>query len=257
MPPIASQARRQRRYHAPVVEWCRSNPGGSMQRWSATVRACVAGLALVGASSAPGDELRTISVVTPGTPARWSAASGGLMQLVDPFGDEDKALQLKRMAREDSFDLAKRMQQHVLEALAKRERVALPLVISRPAELSPAPLSRDRLPETALPGSLLDVSVEWFGLYRPGAFDAYKPMVSVSYRLVDARGGLARSSRRIYYNVASGNRAGGGEVIDADTECVWKTFEELPRGRPRLWGCMDVALERIAERIAERVAPAP
>lgn len=219
---------------------------------SGCLLAAAAACAVAGA-----EELRTISVVTPGSPARWSAASGGLMKLVDPFGDEDKALQLKKMAREDRFDVAKRVQQHVLEALAKRDRIALPLVILRPPELSPGPLARDRLPETALPGSLLDVSVEWFGLYRPGAFDAYKPMISVSYRLIDGRGGLQRSSRYVYYNVAAENRRHVGEAIDADPECTWKTFEELPKAHARLWGCMDVALEKVADRIGERVAAAP
>ena len=82
------------------------------------------------------------------------------MQFVDPWGDEDKAQLLKRMAKEDRFDLATRVQQHVLEALANRGRVALPLEVARPAELSAGPLARDRLPQKALPGSLLDVSVE-------------------------------------------------------------------------------------------------
>jgi hypothetical protein len=227
-----------------------------MQRRVVSARLSLAAFGLV-CTGAAGAELRAISVVTPGTPARWSAASGGLMQLVDPFGDEDKALELKKMAREDRFDLAKRMQQHLLEALAKRERIALPLVVSRPPELSPGALARDRLPATKLPGTLLDVSVEWFGLYRPGAFEAYKPMVSVSYRLIDERGSLARRSQRIYYNVAPDNRARGGESLDADTECGWKSFEELPKERARLWGCMDVALEKIADRIGERVAPSP
>ena len=226
-----------------------------MRRRFFAARIGLAGLALLCARVAPGGELRTISVVTPGTPARWSAASGGLMQLFDPFGDEDKALQLKRIAREDRWDLAKRVQQQLLEALAKHERIALPLVISRPPELSPRALARDRLPATALPGTLLDVSVEWFGLYRPGAFDAYKPMVSVSYRLVDAHGNLAYSSRWIYYNVAPGNRPKGGESVDADAECTWQSFEQLPKERVRLWGCMDVVLEKIADRVAARVAP--
>jgi hypothetical protein len=212
--------------------------------------AAVALLSIVAAA----DELRTISVVTPGTPARWSAASGGLMKLFDPFGDEDKAALLKRLAKEDRFELAKRMQQHLLEALANRGQVALPLLVSRPAELAPGPLARDRLPETALPGALLDVSIEWFGVYRPGAFDAYRPMLSVSYRVLGPRGSLERGTRRVYYNVAPGDRPKGGEAVEPDTECVWKSFDEMSKERQRLWGCMDVALERVAGRIGDRVA---
>jgi hypothetical protein len=196
--------------------------------------------------------LEAISVVTPATPTRWSAAAGGLMQLVDPWGDEDKATLLKRMAKEDRFDLGKRVQQHLLEALAKRGRVALPLEVLRPPELSPGPLARDRLPETALPGSLLDVSVEWFGVYRSGAFESYRPMVAVSFRVLGPTGALEQSTRRILFNVPSGV-VKGGEVVAAEGDCAWKLFDELRLERARFWGCMDAALDRVADRIGTHV----
>jgi hypothetical protein len=197
--------------------------------------------------------LRTISVVTPATPTRWSAAAGGLMQLVDPWGDEDKTLLLKRLAKEDRFDLAKRVQQHVLEALATRGRVALPLDVARPPDLSPGPLARDRLPEQALPGSLVDVSVEWFGLYRSGALESYRPMMAVTFRVLDPVGRLEQSSRRVLFNVPSA-LATGGEAIAAEGDCAWKSFDELRRDRARFWGCMDAAIEKVADRIGAHVA---
>jgi hypothetical protein len=210
-------------------------------------------LLLVGAAvAATAGGLQTISVVTPATPTRWSAAAGGLMQLVDPWGDEDKALLLKRMAKEDRFDLAKRVQQHLLEALARRGRVALPLEVPRPAELAPGPLARDRLPAQALPGSLLDVSVEWFGVYRSGALEAYRPMVALNYRVLGPGGRLEQSTRRILYNVPSAV-AKGGETIAAEGDCAWKSFDELRKERARFWGCMDAAIERLADRIGTRV----
>ena len=214
-----------------------------------------AGAALLATASvgATGGGLQTISVVTPATPTRWSAAAGGLMQFVDPWGDEDKALLLKRLAKEDRFDLAKRMQQHVLEALANRGRVALPLEVPRPAELAPGPRARDRLPATTLPGALLDVSVEWFGLYRSGALESYRPMVAVSFRLLDPGGGLERSTRRILFNVPAAV-AKGGETIAAEGDCAWKSFDELQRDRARLWGCMDAAIDKVADRIGSHVA---
>ncbi len=202
--------------------------------------------------AASGEGLQTISVVTPATPTRWSAVAGGLMQLVDPWGDESKASQLKRMAKEDRFDLAKRVQQGLLEALAGRGHVALPLTVSRPAELVPGPLARDRLPQTALPGSLLDVSVEWFGLYRSGALESYRPLLAVSYRLLGAKGDLQRSSRRIHYN-APKDMGRGGEVIAATGDCEWQSFDAFPKDRARLWGCMDAAIMTVAERIALRL----
>jgi len=210
-----------------------------------------AGVLLLGGTCLAGG-LQPISVVTPATPTRWSAAAGGLMQLVDPWGDEDKALLLKRMAKEDRFDLARRLQQHLLEALAKRGRVALPLEVSRPAELSPAPLARDRLPEKAMPGALLDASVEWFGVYRSGALEAYRPMVAVSFRVLGPTGALEQSTRRILYNVPSGV-AKGGEAIPAAEDCAWKAFDEIRQQRSQFWGCMDAAIEQVAERIGTHV----
>ena len=214
----------------------------------ATVASLLAALAGETAFAA----LQTVTVVTPATPTRWSAAAGGLMQLVDPWGDEDKAALLKRMAKEDRFDLAKRVQQHVLEALAARGRVALPLEVTRPAELSPSPLARDRLPERALPGSLLDVSVEWFGLYRSGALESYRPMLAVSFRVLGPSGALEQSTRRVLFNVPSGV-AKGGEAIAAEGDCAWQSFDELHRDRARLWGCMDAAIEKVADRIGSHV----
>lgn len=220
------------------------------------IRAAAAGALLVGASAgAVGGSLATVSVVTPATPTRWSAAAGGLMQLVDPWGDEDKAMLLKRMAKEDRFDLARRVQQHVLEALARRGRVSLPLEVSRPPELAPGPLARERLPEQALPGSLLDVSVEWFGVYRGGAFEAYRPMLAVGFRVLGPTGALEQSTRRLLFNVPSGI-AKGGEAIAAGDDCAWKSFDEIRAERARFWGCMDAAIERVADRIgAHVVAP--
>ncbi len=205
-----------------------------------------------GSATVAASGLATVSVVTPATPTRWSAAAGGLMQLVDPWGDEAKATLLKRMAREDRFDLATRMQQHLLEALATRGRVALPLEVSRPAELSPAPLARDRLPAQALPGSLLDVSVEWFGIYRSGALESYRPMVAASFRVLGPKGDLEQSTRRILFNVPSGV-ATGGEAMAAQGDCAWKSFDEIRQQRARFWGCMDAAIEQVAERIGTHV----
>ncbi len=217
------------------------------------VRRVAVGIALVGlALDAAGSGLQAISVLTPATPTRWSAAAGGLMQLVDPWGDADKAAELKRMAKEDRFDLARRLQQHVLEALASRGRVALPLDVSRPPELSPGPLARDRLPERTLPGALVDVSVEWFGVYRSGAFEPYRPMLAVSFRVLAPDGGLEQSTRRILFNVPSGV-ATGGEAIAAEGDCAWESFDALYGDRARLWGCMDAAIEKVADRIGTHV----
>ncbi|MBS0393095.1 MAG: hypothetical protein JSR54_00645 [Proteobacteria bacterium] len=218
--------------------------------------AVVALLALpVAGVASPASSLQTVSVATPATPTRWSAVAGGLMQLVDPWGDADKALRLKRLAAEDRFDLPRRMQQHLLEALASRGRVAVPLTIQRPPELSPGPLARDRLPEKLLPGVLLDVSVEWFGVYRSGALEPYRPMVAVGFRVVGAGGMLEQSTRRILYNVPA-SLTRGGEVVVATGDCDWKSFDAVTLDRARLWGCMDAALEQVADRIGMQV-PGP
>jgi hypothetical protein len=101
---------------------------------------------------------------------------------------------------------------------------------------------------------MLDTSLEWFGLYRKGATEAYRPMAAVSYRLLGPRGDLQRSTRRVYYHVGSSERGGGSDTIEPTDDCAWKSFDELPKDRARLWGCMDVALEKVSERIGDRIA---
>ena len=199
--------------------------------------------------------LDAIGVLTPGTPQRWSASAGGLLKIVDPWGDEDKAARLQRLAREDRFDLALRLQKHLLEAIATRGGLALPVNIVRPPQLQPKPLARDLLPETALPGVLLDATVEWFGVHSRGVTHDYQPWLLVSFRTVNARGGIELATRRIYYNRIPGGDLPVAESIAADEGCKWQKFEDVARDRQRLWGCFDAALEKVAIRIAEQLAP--
>ena len=213
----------------------------------------IAVLALLAAPAAPA--LEAVGVLTPGTPQRWSASAGGLLGIVDPWGDEDKAARLKRLAREDRFDLALRLQKHLLEAIATRGGLAVPVNLVRPPQLQPKPLARDLLPETPLPGVLLDATVEWFGVHSRGVTHDYQPWLLVSFRTVNARGGVELATRRIYYNRFPDRDLPEAESIAADASCKWQKFEDVARDRQRLWGCFDVAIEKVADRIAEQLTP--
>ena len=70
--------------------------------------------------------------------------------------------------------------------------------------------------------------------------------------MLGADGRLEQSTRRVLYHVPS-SVASGGEAIVADGDCAWKSFDELPRDRVRLWGCLDAAIEKVADRIATHV----
>ena len=210
-------------------------------------------LALLAAPAAPA--LEAIGVLTPGTPQRWSASAGGLLGIVDPWGDEDKAARLKRLAREDRFDLALRLQKHLLEAIATRGGLAVPVNLVRPPQLQPKPLARDLLPQTPLPGVLLDATVEWFGVHSRGVTHDYQPWLLVSFRTVNARGGVELATHRIYYNRFPDRDLPEAESIAAEEFCKWDKFEAVARDRQRLWGCFDAAIEKIATRIAAQVVP--
>ena len=199
--------------------------------------------------------LDAVGVLTPGTPQRWSASVGGLLKIVDPWGDEDKAARLKQLAREDRFDLALRLQKHLLEAIATRGALAVPVNLVRPPQLQPKPLARDLLPQAPLPGVLLDATVEWFGVHTRGITHDYQPWLLVSFRTVDAHGGVVLATRRVYYNRIAGADLPVAESIAADENCKWEKFADVVRDRQRLWGCFDTAIEKIAVRIAEQVTP--
>lgn len=197
-------------------------------------------------------------VVTPATPQRWIANQGAFLFVYrDPGGDSSRVSFLRRWAKDDRFDLAKRAQSAVLEAVAARGRLALPLAVSRPEQIEPSPLARDQVPETALRGEILDVSVEWFGVASSGPFSKYQPFVRLSWRVLDARGGIVEPSRVAYYNEIKGAQLPKAHGIAADPDCAWKDLEAMAKERPRVWACFNDALVKLAQHVAETVVPAP
>lgn len=200
--------------------------------------------------------LDAISVVTPATPRQWKAFSGGLL-VVPTFSDgSDRAITLQRWAKDDRFDLAVRMQRSALEAIAKRERLALPLNVQRPPQVEPSSLARDLLPETAVPGQILDIAVEWFGVSASTSYVDFKPYVRVGWRLLDGKGSVVVPKRVVYYRakgVLESALAPRSVVLDADPACAWAKFEAIAKERARFWGCMGDGLDRIAESIADEV----
>lgn len=196
-------------------------------------------------------------VVTPATPQRWIANQGAfLLVFKDPGGDSSRVSYLRRWAKDDRFDLAKRAQSAVLEAIAERGRLTLPLTVSRPEQIQPSPLARDQVPQTSLRGEILDVAVEWFGVSSSGPFAKYHPFVRLSWRVVDARGGIVRPTQVVQYHEVRGSGLSKADTIDADPECAWDSIEAMSKERPRVWACFTGALDAVAERVADSVAPA-
>jgi len=195
-------------------------------------------------------------VVTPATPQRWIANQGTFLFVYqDPGGDSSRVSFLRRWAKDDRFDLAKRTQAAFLEAIASRGRLALPLAVSRPEQIEPSALSRDKVPETSLRGGIVDVAVEWFGVTAAGPFSKYEPFVRLSWRVLDSRGGVIEPTRVAYYNKVKGVDLPKAHGIDADPACAWKTMDEMAKDRPRLWACMNAGLVKLAEHAAESVVP--
>jgi hypothetical protein len=205
-------------------------------------------------AAAGAEATRATTVVTPATPVRWMAPARGWIVFQSPAGDGDRVEKLQRWAREDRFDPGRRLQAQLLEQLAKRGRLAVPLRVERPPQLVPSPLARDALPEAPLPGDLLDVSLEGFGMAQDGIAGDYVPLAWVAYRVVDPRGRVDQPTRRIVY--FDGKPRRGAEAVEPDPACRWKSFATVGPApeRARLWGCYDSVFERIAARIAERLA---
>ncbi len=208
------------------------------------------------AMPSPAVAVEAVSVVTPATPRQWQAFSGGLVVMPTFSDGSDRAIVLQRWAKDDRFDLAMRMQRSALEAIAKRERLALPLQVKRPPQVEPSSLPRDLLPETALPGPILDISVEAFGVSASTAYVDFKPYVRVGWRLLDGKGSVVLPKRVVYYRAKGfmdSVTAPHSIVIEADAKCAWAKFEAIAKERPRFWACMGDGLDRIAEAIADDV----
>lgn len=226
-----------------------------MIRPTNSLRALLAACALAGAVPTA-VALDAIHVVTPATPRQWKAFSGGLV-LLPTFSDEsDRVITLQRWAKDDRFDLATRMQRSALEAIAKRERLALPLRVERPPQVEPSSLARDMLPATPVPGQILDIAVEWFGVSASTSYVDFKPYVRVGWRLLDGKGGVLQPKRVVYYRaktLVDRTMPSNAKLLVADPECAWAKFEAIAKERQRFWGCMGDGLDRIAEAIADEV----
>ncbi len=236
-----------------------SRPLPSRPPWTFATRA-VAALRMLGIalSTAPSlaHAVDAVNVATPATPRQWQAFSGGLVVMPTFSDGSDRAIVLQRWAKDDRFDLATRMQRSALEAIAKRERLALPLAVKRPPQVEPSSLARDMLPQTALPGPILDVSVEVFGVSASTAYVDFKPYVRVGWRLLDGKGSVVLPKRVVYYRAKSlmdSVTAPHSIVITTDPQCAWAKFEAIAKERQRFWGCMGDGLDRIAESIADDV----
>lgn len=232
----------------------------AIARARSVTRGVALGIALgiaLGVAPAPAVAIEAVSVVTPATPRQWQAFSGGLVVMPTFSDGADRAIVLQRWAKDDRFDLATRMQRSAMEAIAKRERLALPLHVNRPAQVEPSSLARDMLPQTALPGPILDISVEGFGVSASTSFVDFKPYVRVGWRLLDGKGAVLLPKRVVYYRAKGfmdSVTAPHAVVLTTDPQCAWAKFEAIAKERQRFWACMGDGLDRIAESIADEVA---
>jgi hypothetical protein len=243
----------------------------AMDRRSRRVAAALV-LAIAQVDIAPGAE---IAVLSPAYSGQLDAAvdtditsylSLGLSDVVR--NTPERIRKFNALAVDNEFDAIDLLQKALLTQLAKVNRTAEVLPVVRRARI--APLARDEVPENSGARLLLDISIQYLGIYSSAAGAMYQPAVLLQYRWVGPSGELVEGTRKIRYNslfltaeerdrprsITGQKRSTGNEVVlKAAEECLFRTFEAVQEQHQKVWGCMELAFGEIAASVAANVPP--
>jgi hypothetical protein len=170
-------------------------------------------------------------------------------------------------AKRDGFDAAERFSSQLLSVLRAKGRDAITVKVSRPTRGPPRPLERGDLPAIEDGRAMLDVQFAFIAVAAISEFSAYKPALSLTYRVVGANGQLLQGSRVLTYREGTTKGLPGwfakpGSFGNAtsmtseklvefnnDPACTWKTFNQVKDSTARVWLCFDDAFVRLAEGV--------
>ena len=218
-----------------------------------------------------------VGVLTPAFSGRVQAAVNpqplgiltlGLSSLLKQH--DERSARLTEMAKTAGYDVAEHLTQALVDQLTREHHLATLIRVTRKARpQGVGPLARDEVPENPDTSLLLDVTLQYAGVYAIGSAAPYETAVFIQYRWLSAAGELMQSSRTIQYNkrlVLPGtphNRMGqypqplepsvNVTVMSTATGCSFRTFDDLQQQSQKVWSCMDQAFADIAAEIARDV----
>ena len=213
-----------------------------------------AAYAVVVSGVAFGKDVRSpIAVLTPAVPDKWVVYAGDLLVPAQSLFDGKKNDEVERLAESAGFSIAERLTAQTLNAFRSAGWDAAALQMSRPPVN--APIRREEYPPDTAGRIMLDMKVQLVGLVAGwGRLSAYRPVINVSYRLLDSKGRPQSLTKAVYY-CYSGLQCVQGATPqrmvagDESSDCAFATMSTVKKESARLWSCLDTAFLRIGEKI--------
>lgn len=221
----------------------------------------LAALALLGAAivlpsaAHSAAERSPLAVLTPAVPQTFVVYAGDLFVPAESLFDSKKNDKLQKLAQSSGYSVADKFRAQVIQALRTDGWDVLELDMTRPAV--GASVRRENYPADPNGRPMLDLTVQAIGLVagRWGRLSSYRPLINVSYRLVDKDGHLLRPSLPISYChpgllCAPGAVASRMAAVDEKLDCAFGSFSAVESEPDRVFACFDSGLVSIAQKLA-------
>jgi hypothetical protein len=213
------------------------------------------------AGAAPAD----FAILTPDFPREWGvlAQSMGPLDLalgrLNPAPQTGKAKELNKMLVQHKIDFAQRFNAAIELAIQQRQKTFVKAPIVRSSKRLKEGIAREEIPEHVDAKYLLDITVTGVDLLRKTAAGEYRPLVGVSYRLLDTSGVPIDGTYRVFYDPAPYTGDGKSppnkphlKYVETDPECVFATMDDLESRLTRFQQCLDGVLREIATEIIDQ-----
>ena len=201
-----------------------------------------------------GKDVRSpIAVLTPAVPDKWVVYAGDLLVPAQSLFDGQKNDEVEKLAESAGFSIAERLTAQTLDAFRSAGWDAAALQRSRPPVS--APVRREEYPADTGGRIMLDMKVQLVGLVAGwGRLSPYRPVINVSYRLLDSKGRPQSLAKAVYYCYSDLQCVQGATpqrmvAGDESADCAFATMSTIKKESARLWSCLDTAFLRIGEKI--------
>ncbi|MGB5133171.1 MAG: hypothetical protein WBO00_11175 [Steroidobacteraceae bacterium] len=214
------------------------------------------------------------SVLTPGLEGRFHVFTGfDVIAFVGlpNFVDTRRTKALRALIESAGYDPARPIADAILAALHDAGRSGTHEPITRRPAGHLQSLTVDELPPDPKGAVLLDVTINWIGLYASATGDKLRPAFSLTWRLISPDGKLIAPGRELRY-VHEPKRKKKSTVVDpalhpnatpapaepqpepvAQEFCSIRSFKAAQEEPVALWACFDEAYLAAARKLVEQL----
>jgi len=219
------------------------------------------------------------SVLTPGLEGRFYVFTGvDLLDLVglSAFVDNERNKALRKLVESEGYDPHRPIAEAILAALHDAGRTGAHEPITRRPAGHLQSLTVDDLPPDPKGAVLLDVTINWIGLYSSATGDKLRPAFSLTWRLISPDGKLIAPGRELRYVHEPERRKSRSRVVDpalhpnaarapaepkpepepepvAQEFCSIRSIKAAQEEPAALWACFDEAYLAAARRLVEQL----